>query len=80
MRWSSRRVNAMLNLLVGESNDHIAITDERDCLPSDVIRVNERIFVDDKQVIDCARSYERRGFKVSVQYGEVEYFGRERLL
>ena len=64
----------MTELFVGESRNHVAITDERDCLDCETIRVETRVFVDHAHVMSCARAYEARGFAVSIQYGDHEYF------
>jgi hypothetical protein len=64
----------LIPLFVAESRDHVAITDERDCIPPDAIRINERLFPNRQAVKDCAVSYVTRGFKVSVQFADVEYF------
>lgn len=64
----------MFPLFVGESNDHISITDTEDCLQPDSIRIENRVFPDHKAVMDCVAAYEKRGFKVSVQYSSFEYF------
>lgn len=64
----------LIQLFVAESRDHVAITDERDCIPPDAIRINERLFPNRQAVRDCASAYAARGFKVSVQFADVEYF------
>ena len=73
----------MLTLFVGESRNHVDITDTKDCLDCEVIRIENRVFVNHAHVLRTVEAYERRGFKVSVQYRDeqgrdVEYFTSEK--
>lgn len=63
----------MLTIFVGEQREgRIKFTTDRDCLSPDIIRFDERIFVDLEQVKDSAKAFEARGYKVCID--TLDYF------
>jgi hypothetical protein len=57
----------MQTIYVGESkNGRIKLTSDRDCLSADIVRLDERVFADDKHILDAAEALAKRGFVVCV--------------
>lgn len=66
----AKQDEAVLNMFhayIGEMRDGLVkITTDRDCLSPELIRFDERVFVSDSDMLDCAMSFRNRGFKVCV--------------
>jgi hypothetical protein len=63
-----------MKIYVGEQRDgRIKFTDDKDCLSPDIIRFEEREFVDNYHLSSTAFAYERRGFQVCIDTQFVSY-------
>ena len=63
-----------MTIYIGEQrNGRIKFTDDKDCLAPDIIRFEERTFVDNYDLTSAAFAYERRGFQVCIDTAFVSY-------
>lgn len=61
-----------IHAYIGEMREgKIKITTDRDCLSTDLIRLDERVFASEKDMLDCAMAYRGRGYKVCVATGSI---------
>lgn len=68
-------------IYVAEMSDRIKMSDDRDCLPADAIRVETRVFPTDADIFRCGFAYQKRGFEVCIDTETIDCyeFGKDEL-
>lgn len=56
---------------------YVKLTDDRDCLPADIIRFGEHVVVDDADLMTKAHLLEQRGFRVCVDTATIDCYETE---
>ncbi len=71
----------MQTIYVAETRDRVKISDDRDCLPADAIRVETRIFASDADIFRAGFAYQKRGFEVCIDTTSIDCyeFGKDEL-
>ena len=68
----------MQTIYVSEDRLHgkprIKMTDDRDCLPPDAIRVETRVFPSDADIFRAGFAYQKRGFYVCIDTATIDCF------
>lgn len=60
--------------LVLDTRARIKMTDDRDCLPADVLRIETRIFPSDAEIFRAGFAYQKRGFNVCIDTATIDCF------
>ena len=55
-------------------NPRIKMTDDRDCLPPDAIRIETRIFANDADIFRAGFAYQKRGFEVCIDTASIDCY------
>lgn len=67
----------MFHAYIGElRGGRVKITTDRDALSPDLIRFDERVFANERELLACALSWRDRGYKVCVDTEniQIDYF------
>lgn len=70
--WRRPESMQMFHAYIGEERDgRIKITTDKDCLSPELIRLDERVFPTETELLSCAMGYRARGYKVWVDTGSI---------
>ena len=64
----------MQTIYIAETRGRIKMSDDRDCLPADAIRVEARIFPNDAEIFRCGFAYQKRGFEVCIDTTTIDCY------
>jgi hypothetical protein len=61
-------------IYIAKTRDRIKISDDRDCLPADAIRVETRVFASDADIFRAGFAYQKRGFEVCIDTASIDCY------
>ena len=64
----------MQTIYIAETRDQVKISDDRDCLPADAIRIETRVFASDADIFQCGFAYQKRGFEVCIDTTSIDCY------
>jgi hypothetical protein len=64
----------MQTIYVAETRDRIKMSDDRDCLPADAIRIETRVFESDAAIFRAGLAYQKRGFDVCIDTATIDCY------
>jgi hypothetical protein len=64
----------MQTIYVAETRERVKMSDDRDCLPADAIRIETRVFESDAAIFRCGFAYQKRGFDVCIDTTTIDCY------
>jgi len=64
----------MQTIYVAETRNRVKMSDDRDCLPADALRIETRIFASDADIFRAGLAYQKRGYEVCIDTTTIDCY------